>query len=53
MNTIVRFVLERIFVVFFGLTVIIIGVVSPKYVMVNLLTVFQRVNYDIYKCPEK
>jgi hypothetical protein len=47
MNTIIKFFLERIFIVVFGLAIIVVGIISPKYALVNLLTVFQRVNYDI------
>lgn len=46
MNTIVRFIFERIFIILFGLAIILVGIVSPKYAMINLLTVFQRVKYE-------
>ena len=44
---IIKFFLERIFIVVFGLAIIVVGIISPKYALVNLLTVFQRVNYDL------
>ena len=44
---IIKFFLERIFIVVFGLVIIVVGIISPKYALVNLLTVFQRVNYDL------
>jgi hypothetical protein len=47
MNTIVKFFLERIFIVVFGLAIIVVGIVSPKYALINLLTTFQRVSDDI------
>ena len=46
MNMIIKFFLERIFIVVFGLAIIIVGITSPKYAMINLLTVFQRVKYE-------
>ncbi len=46
MNTIIKFFLERIFIVVFGLAIIVVGIVSPKYALVNLWTVFQRVQFD-------
>ena len=46
MNMIIKFFLERIFIVVFGLAIIIVGIASPKYAMINLLTVFQRVKYE-------
>ena len=44
---IIKFFLERIFIVVFGLVIIVVGIISPRYALVNLLTVFQRVNYDL------
>ena len=46
MNMIIKFFIERIFIVVFGLAIIIVGIASPKYAMINLLTVFQRVKYE-------
>ena len=46
MDTIVRFIFERIFIILFGLAIIFVGIVSPKYAMINLLTVFQRVKCE-------
>jgi len=47
MNTIVKFFSERIFCILFGFGIMITGVVSPRYAMMNLLTTFQRVERDI------
>ena len=47
MNTIIKFFSERIFCIFFGFGIMIAGVVSPRYAMMNLLTTFQRVERDI------
>jgi hypothetical protein len=44
---IIKFFLERIFIAVFGLVIIVVGIISPRYALVNLLTVFQRVNYDL------
>ena len=46
MNTIVKFFLERIFIVVFGIAIIIIGIINPRYALMNLWTVFQRVQFD-------
>lgn len=46
MNMIVRFLLERIFIVVFGLVIILIGIVSPRYALLNLCTTFQRVKIE-------
>jgi hypothetical protein len=43
---IIKFFLERIFIVVFGLVIIVVGIISPRYALLNLLTVFQRVQFD-------
>lgn len=52
MNTIVRFFLERIFCVLIGFGIMIAGIISPRYAMLNLLTTFQRVEREIRKDNE-
>jgi hypothetical protein len=46
MNMIIKFFLERIFIVVFGLAIILVGFISPKYALVNLWNTFQRVQFD-------
>jgi hypothetical protein len=49
MNMIIKFFLERIFIVVFGIAIIIVGFISPRYALVNLWTTFQRVNIETNK----
>lgn len=43
---IIKFFLERIFIVVFGLAIIVVGIVSPKYALMHLMTTFQRVKIE-------
>jgi len=46
MNMIIKFFSERIFIIGFGLLIILIGLFSPRYALINLWTTFQRVEQD-------
>jgi hypothetical protein len=46
MNMIVKFFTERIFIIVFGLAIIVVGIVSPRYALVNLWNTFQRVKFE-------
>jgi hypothetical protein len=46
MNMIVKFFTERIFIIVFGLAITLVGIISPKYALMHLLTTFQRVKVE-------
>lgn len=46
MNMIIKFFSERLFIIGFGLLIILIGLFSPRYALINLWTTFQRVERE-------
>ena len=46
MNMVIKFFSERIFIIGFGLLIILIGLFSPRYALINLWTTFQRVERE-------
>lgn len=46
MNMVIKFFSERLFISIFGLLIILIGLFSPRYALINLWTTFQRVERE-------
>jgi len=43
---IIKFIVERLFIVVFGIAIVVVGIISPKYALMNLWTTFQRVEFE-------